>query len=76
MLEGDARPYEELVAGLKVTEQLERRLLKVSDVMLGAMQEIKRMDLTYEYNFTRLLHVLEQDRWMAVLEYCIYQNTP
>ena len=61
LLEGDARPYEELVAGLKVTEQLERRLLKVSDVMLEAMQEIKRMDLTYEYNFKRLLQVVDQD---------------
>lgn len=61
LLEGDARLYEEMVAGLKVTEQLERRLLKVSDVMLEALQEIKRIDLTYESNFKRLLHVVDQD---------------
>ena len=61
LLTGDARLYEEMVAGLKITEQLEWRLLKVSDVMLTALQELKRMDLTYESNFKRLLHVVDQD---------------
>lgn len=61
LLTGDTSLYEDMVAGLKMTEQLEKRLLKVSDVMLTTLQEIKRMDLIHKGNFKSLLHVVDQD---------------
>lgn len=61
LLSGHPGPYEELVAGLKTTEELERKLLGVSDVMLGALQALKKLEVTHGSSLRRLLHVVDKD---------------